>query len=145
MAARELTVVVLNHTNEELGLEPASTILDHGQWVDEPEWYPTQLILAGESGLWRCESRHFGSNIEGSVTYRILHETANRKVTFKWNIHYVGTNKFDHTCTMDEFGVRAFGGSGRHAVAVFVFGSSKLRAGKYVRGANRVETEPVKR
>ncbi|KFA70269.1 hypothetical protein S40285_09772 [Stachybotrys chlorohalonatus IBT 40285] len=66
MAARELIVVALNHTNEELNLEPQSPRLDHGEWMDVPESQPPQEIRAGESGIWRCKSRRIGTGVEGA-------------------------------------------------------------------------------
>lgn len=68
MAGKELVVVVLNHTNEELKLE-SEPRLEHGEWMDAPESQPPWEIRAGESGMWRCKSRHIGTGIAGSVTY----------------------------------------------------------------------------
>merc|ERR1712000_758862 len=124
MAARELIVVVLNHTNEELNLEPESLRLEHGEWMDAPDSQSPQEIRAGESGMWRCKSRHIGTGIEGSVTYRIVGYGTNDRVTLTWNVHYVGPNKFHHSCATEEFTVRVLGGAGKQAVAVFVFGKS---------------------
>ncbi|POR35427.1 Lysophospholipase [Tolypocladium paradoxum] len=66
MTVRDLIVVVLYHTNEELSLEPESPRLDRGEWMtDTAESQPPPEIRAGESGMWRCESRHAGAGIEG--------------------------------------------------------------------------------
>jgi hypothetical protein len=65
-------VLVLNHTNEELDLEPESPSLEHGQWMDTPESRPPTEILSGESGMLRCKSSHMYAGIEGSVTYRVV-------------------------------------------------------------------------
>lgn len=127
MTARELIVVVLNHINEELNLEPESAHLDRGEWTtDTPESEPPLEIRAGESGMWRCKSRHVGAGIEGSATYRIVGYGPNDKVTLSWDVRYVGPNKFSHSCEADEFTVRVLGGSGRQAVAVFVIGTSSI-------------------
>uniref|UniRef100_A0A0D2XTD3 Uncharacterized protein n=1 Tax=Fusarium oxysporum (strain Fo5176) TaxID=660025 RepID=A0A0D2XTD3_FUSOF len=85
MATRELLVVILNHTNEELNLEPQSPSLDHGHWIDAPDSRPPQMILAGESGMLRCKSSHIGGGVQGSVTYRVVGFEANNRVTFLWN------------------------------------------------------------
>ncbi|KAM6505438.1 hypothetical protein FSOLCH5_014655 [Fusarium solani] len=126
MAARELLVVILNHTNEELNLEPSSPSLDHGQWMDTSDSRPPQEILAGESGILRCKSHRVGMGVEGSVTYRIVGLEGRNKVTFKWNVHYLGQNKFDAACAADSFKVRVLGGHGNQAVVVFVFEPAKL-------------------
>ncbi|KAJ9419353.1 hypothetical protein FOXG_07242 [Fusarium oxysporum f. sp. lycopersici 4287] len=97
MAVRELIVMVLNHTNEELNLESESPRLGHGEWMDTPESQPPQEIRAGESGMWRCNSCHIGTGIEGSVTYRIAGYGTNNRVNLTWNVHYVGPNKFHHS------------------------------------------------
>lgn len=123
MAARELTVVLLNQTNEELALDPQSPRLDQGVWMtDTPESEPPLEVRAGESGIWRCKSRHVGDGTVGAVSYRIVGYGDNDKLTLSWDIRYVGANKFEHTCETSEFTVRVLGGSGRQAVAVFVFG-----------------------
>ncbi|KAH7142529.1 hypothetical protein DER46DRAFT_542682 [Fusarium sp. MPI-SDFR-AT-0072] len=112
MATRELLVIILNHTNEELNIEPQSPSLDHGHWIDTPDSRPPQMILAGESGMLRCK---------GSITYRVVGFDANNKVTFLWNVPYVGPNKFDCSCATDAFTVKVMGGRGNQAVVVFVF------------------------
>ncbi|EXK78838.1 hypothetical protein FOQG_16504 [Fusarium oxysporum f. sp. raphani 54005] len=121
MATRELLVIILNHTNEELNIEPQSPSLDHGHWIDTPDSRPPQMILAGESGMLRCKSSHIGGGIEGSITYRVVGFDANNKVTFLWNVPYVGPNKFDCSCAIDAFTVKVLGGRGNQAVVVFVF------------------------
>ncbi|KNB04609.1 lysophospholipase [Fusarium oxysporum f. sp. lycopersici 4287] len=121
MATRELLVVILNHTNEELNLEPQSPSLDHGHWIDAPDSRPPQMILAGESGMLRCKSSHIGGGVQGSVTYRVVGFEANNRVTFLWNVTYVGPNKFDYSCAIDAFTVKVLGGRGSQAVVVFVF------------------------
>lgn len=122
MTARELLVVILNHTNEELNLEAESPSLKHGLWMDTQDSRPPQEILAGESGMLRCKSRHLGTGIEGSVTYRIISFEGDNKVTFLWNVYYLGQNKFYFSCGVGGFTVRTLGGQGSQAVAVFVFG-----------------------
>jgi len=69
MASRELLVVTLNYTNEELNIEPESPSLDHAHWLDTSDSQPPLKILAGESGMLHCESNHIGRGFEGSVTY----------------------------------------------------------------------------
>lgn len=123
MAARELVVVVLNHTNEELSLEPGSARLALGEWTaGTPESQPPAGIRAGESAMWRCRSRRLGAGTAGSVAYRIVGYGAQSRVSFSWDVHYLTPSRFAHACDSDEFAVRALGGSGRQAVAVFVFG-----------------------
>jgi hypothetical protein len=122
MASRELLVVILNHTNEELNIEPESPSLDHAHWLDSTDSRPPQEILAGESGMLRCESNHIGRGFEGSVTYRIVGFEMNNKVTFSWNIPYVGLNKYNCSYPADAFTVKVLGGRGNQAVVVFVFG-----------------------
>lgn len=122
MTTRELLVVILNHTNEELDLEPESPSLDHGHWMDTPDSRPPPEILAGESGMLRCKSSHVGVGVGGSVTYGIVGYGANNKVTFVWNVPYVGPNRFDCSCAVDAFTVRVLGGRGTQPVVVFVLG-----------------------
>ncbi|KAI5455575.1 hypothetical protein BGZ63DRAFT_458668 [Mariannaea sp. PMI_226] len=126
MAARELLVVILNHTNEELNLEPGFPSLEHGQIMDTPDSQPPQEILAGESGLLRCKSHRVGMGVEGSVRYRIIGFEGRNTVTFVWNVHYLGQNKFDAACAVDSFKVRVLGGQGSQAVVVFVFEPANL-------------------
>jgi hypothetical protein len=121
-AIRELIVVVLNHTNEELNLEPESLRLDHGEWMDGPESQPPQDIRAGESGIWRCKSCHIGRGFTGGVTYRVAGYGTKNSVALTWDVRYAGPNKFHQSCTAEEFAVRVLGGSGKLAIAIFVFG-----------------------
>ncbi|KAH7142920.1 hypothetical protein B0J13DRAFT_636740 [Dactylonectria estremocensis] len=124
MVAREVVVVVLNQTNEELGLQQDSPHLEHGEWMTMTE-SPPQQILAGESGMWRCQARHIGTQIEGSVTYRIVGYGAANAVTFAWKVSLVEPNKFRHICSAEEFDVRIISGGGLQAVGVFVFEPAK--------------------
>lgn len=121
MTARELLVVILNHTNEELNLQPDSPTLKHGHLMDAPDSRPPLEILAGESGMLRCKSIHAGAGVEGSVTYRVVGFQANNGVTFMWNVPYLGPNKFDCSCAVDDFTVSILGGRGNQAVVVYVF------------------------
>ncbi|KAG8418377.1 Lysophospholipase 1 [Metarhizium acridum] len=121
MAARELIVILLNHTNEELSLEPGSPHLDHGDWMtDTPESEPPVEIRAGESGMWRCKSRHVGAGTVGAVSYRIVGYGEKDKISLSWDVRYVAPSKFEHLVESDEFTIRVLGGSGKQAVAVFV-------------------------
>ncbi|KAK7211668.1 hypothetical protein V2G26_018846 [Clonostachys chloroleuca] len=120
MAARELTVVILNHTNEELQLEPNSPQLDHGKQLN-PESPPPPYILAGESVIWSFKSTHIGAGIQGHVTYRMVGFEEDALVTFSWNVHVVSANKFCHSTTLEGFTTRVFGGAGKQGVAVFIF------------------------
>jgi hypothetical protein len=124
MATRELVVVILNHTNEELNLQPESPTLKHGNLIDAPDSRPPLEILAGESGLLRCKSNHIGAGIEGSLTYRVVGYGANNGVTFTWNLPYIGPNKFDGNCAVDDFTVTVLGGRGNQAVVVFILSKS---------------------
>lgn len=124
MAARELLVVILNHTNEELNLQPESPTLKHGNLMDSPDSRPPLEILAGESGMLRCKSNHVGVGVEGSITYRVVGFGANNGVTFVWNVPYIGPNKFDGYCAVDGFTVTVLGGRGNQAVVVFVLSKS---------------------
>ncbi|KAH7169675.1 uncharacterized protein B0J16DRAFT_359180 [Fusarium flagelliforme] len=100
MTNSSLVVIILNHTNEELNLEPQSPSLDHGHWMYTPNSRPPQMILAGE-------------NVVGFEV--------NNRVTFLWNVSYVGPNKFNRSCAIDAFTVKVLGGRGNQAVVVFVF------------------------
>ncbi|KAH7133741.1 hypothetical protein EDB81DRAFT_887553 [Dactylonectria macrodidyma] len=124
MVVREVVVVVLNHTNEELDLQPDSPHLEHGEWIATTE-SPPQEILAGESGMWRCQPSHIGTQIEGSVTYRIVGYGAANAVTFAWKTSLVEPNKFRYSCAAEDFDVKVIGGGGMQAVAVFVFEPAK--------------------
>jgi len=124
MATRELLIVILNHTNEELNTEPEWPTLNHGQWNKTPDLQPPQTILAGESGMLRCKSSHIGGGLDGSITYRIVGFEGRNEVAFMWSVPYVGANKFDASCAVSDFGVEILGGRGREAVVVFVFGES---------------------
>jgi hypothetical protein len=121
MATRELLVVILNHTNEELEIEPQSPSLDHGLWMATPDLQPPQTILAGESGMLRCKSSHIGGGVDGSITYQIIGFEPRNKVKFVWSVPYVGVNKFDSACACPEFKIDILGGRGNQAVIVFVF------------------------
>ncbi|KAK9445441.1 lysophospholipase Plb1 [Metarhizium brunneum] len=121
MAARELIVTFLNHTNEELSLVPGSVRLDHGEWMTgTPESEPPREIRAGESGMWRCKSRHVGSGTVGAVDYRICGYGEKDKISVSWDVRFVTPSKFEHKVESDEFAIRVLGGNGWPAVAVFV-------------------------
>ena len=124
MAARELVVVVLNQTNEELIMDRESLHLEQGEWMTgTPESQPPEEIRAGESGMWRGKPPHLGSGTTGSVKYRIAGYGPRDKLMFSWDVRYVGPSKFGHGSESDEFTIRVMGGSGRQAVAVFVVGT----------------------
>jgi hypothetical protein len=126
MATRELLVVILNHTNEELNTEPEWPALTHGHFEKAPDLPPPQTILAGESGMLRCKSSHIGSGIEGSITYRIVGFGPRNEVTFSWSVPYVGVNRFNAASAIPNFTVNILGGRGNQAVVVFVFGELAL-------------------
>ncbi|KAF5026368.1 hypothetical protein F66182_1576 [Fusarium sp. NRRL 66182] len=123
MATRELLVVLLNHTNEELSLDNQSPILAHGHWMEIPSLQPPQTILAGESGIFRCQSSYMGGKVEGSIIYRVVGFEGNNQLTLLWNVPYVGPNSFDYSCGLCTFTVKILGGKGNQAVVVFVFGA----------------------
>lgn len=123
MAAQELIVIFLNHTNEELTLVPGSVRLDHGEWMTgTPESEPPKEIRAGESGIWRCKSRHVGWGTVGAVDYYISGYGEKDKISVSWDVRNVVPSKFEPTVESDEFAIRVLGGSGWPAVAVFVLG-----------------------
>lgn len=125
MTTTQLTVVILNHTNEELELVPDLMRVESGEMVKADEYTPPKQILAGESAILPFKSIHIGSGIQGEVTYRMTGFEEEASVTFTWNVHLVSANKFTHSCTLDEFNTRLLGGGGKQAVAVFVLGKSK--------------------
>ncbi|EXK76630.1 hypothetical protein FOQG_18637 [Fusarium oxysporum f. sp. raphani 54005] len=129
MATRELLVVILNHTNEELNTEPEWPALTNGHFEKAPDLPPPQTILAGESGMLRCKSSHIGSGIEGSITYRIVGFGPRNEVTFSWSVPYVGVNRFNAASAIPNFTVNILGGRGNQAVVVFVFEPSQKTDG----------------
>lgn len=82
MTTRELIVVILNHTNEELNLEPQSPSLERGHWLDSLDIRPPSMMLGGESGVLRCQSNHVGGGVEGSITYHIVGFEQKKKVVY---------------------------------------------------------------
>ncbi|EMT69355.1 hypothetical protein ACKRZS_006463 [Fusarium odoratissimum] len=129
MASRELLVVILNHTNEELNTEPEWPTLVHGQFIKDADLPPPQAILAGESGMLRCKSNHLGGGVEGSITYRVVGFGPRNEVTFSWSVPYVGVNKFSAASAIPNFQVQTLGGHGNQAVVVFVFEPSQKADG----------------
>ncbi|KAH7200689.1 hypothetical protein BKA60DRAFT_582345 [Fusarium oxysporum] len=125
MATRELLVVILNHTNEELNTEPEWPALTHGHFEKALDLPPPQTILAGESGMLRCKSSHMGGGVEGSITYRIVGFGLRNEVTFMWSVPYVGVNRFSAASAIPNFTVNILGGRGNQAVVVFVFEPSQ--------------------
>jgi hypothetical protein len=121
MASRQLVVVVLNQTNEELSLVPESMSLTHGKWMDDPEARPPQEIRAGESGMWRCQAEHLGVQIEGGVCYSIVGYDSNLRLTFTWRIYSVRPNEFDQSCVIEGFEIQVIGGGGMQPIVVYVF------------------------
>uniref|UniRef100_A0A8H7TQK1 Uncharacterized protein n=1 Tax=Bionectria ochroleuca TaxID=29856 RepID=A0A8H7TQK1_BIOOC len=109
MAAKELTVVILNHTNEELQLQPESLQLELGELLDLSKPSPPKNVLAGESVIWSFRSAHIGGGIQGQVAYQMVGFEENASVTFHWSVHLVGTNKFTHTSSVDGFTTRVLG------------------------------------
>lgn len=126
MATRELFVVILNHTNEELNTELEWPTLTHGHFIKGPDLPLSQTILAGESGMLRCKSNHLGGKIEGSITYRIVGFGPRNEVAFTWSLPYIGVNKFSAASAIPNFKVHVLGGHGNQAVVVFVLGESAL-------------------
>ncbi|KAF5981531.1 hypothetical protein FCOIX_4179 [Fusarium coicis] len=126
MATRELLIVILNHTNEELIAESEWPPLNHGEWSKTLDLQPPQTILAGESGMLRCKSSHMGGGVDGSITYRIVGFEGRNEVTFIWSVPYVGANKFDACCAVSHFTIEILGGRGKEAAVVFVFGPAKM-------------------
>ncbi|KAM5364592.1 hypothetical protein ACJZ2D_011448 [Fusarium nematophilum] len=121
MTTRELLLVILNQTNEELSLEPGSLSLGRGEMMDTPDSKPPQEILAGESGMLRCKSSHIGRGVEGSITYQIVGYEGENRVKFVWDVPYLGANHFAGSSLADGFMVKILGGQGSQAVVVFVF------------------------
>ncbi|KAH7142514.1 acyl transferase/acyl hydrolase/lysophospholipase [Fusarium sp. MPI-SDFR-AT-0072] len=121
MATRELLVVILNHTNEELNTEPEWPTLTHGHFIKDSDLPSPQTILAGKSGMLRCKSNHLGGGIEGSITYRIVGFGPRNEVTFMWSVLYIGVNRFSAASAIPNFTVHTFGGHGSQPVVVFVF------------------------
>ncbi|KAH6645852.1 hypothetical protein BKA67DRAFT_87911 [Truncatella angustata] len=119
--SRDITVVVLNHTEDGLDLDPESRHLYCGQWEPSTS-LPPQSIRPRESVLWQCKSTGIGRGVEGSVTYRMSGAVPHDKVRFCWKIRYFGLNHYEAAVTRDGYGVRVLGGEGDHAVVVFVFG-----------------------
>lgn len=124
MASRELFVVILNQTNEELNAEVEWPTLTHGHFVKNPDLPPPQTILAGESGMLRCKSNHLGGKIEGSITYRMVGFGPRNEVVFTWSLPYIGVNRFHAASAIPNFQVHTLGGHGNQAVVVFVLGES---------------------
>jgi hypothetical protein len=90
--------------------------------MNTPNSRSLQMILAGESGMLCCKSSHIGGGIDGSLTYQVVGFEGNNKVAFKWNVPFVGQNKYDSACATDAFKVTVLGGHGNQAVVIFVFG-----------------------
>lgn len=120
MDSRHLAVIVLNHTNEELAMLPPSMHLDHGKWANPSESEPPQDILAGESGIWRCQAQHVGGRIEGSVSYSIVGYEPKASVSFMWKTYALRPNEFTSACSEEDFTVQVIGGNGTPATAVFI-------------------------
>ncbi|CZR40523.1 uncharacterized protein FPRO_05423 [Fusarium proliferatum ET1] len=129
MATRELLIVILNHTNEELTAEPEWPHLNRGNWTKSPDLQPPQTILTGETGMLRCKSSHIGEGIDGSITYRIIRFEGRNELAFMWSVPYVGANKFDACCAVSDFTVEVLGGRGKEAVVVFLFVNANDFAG----------------
>lgn len=121
MGRRGVTVIVLNHSDEELDLDTESVHLWHGQWAPA-ESMPPEVIQPRESVLWYCKATGLGRGIEGSVTYRMAGPVPHDKVRFQWKNRYFGPNFYGGQTTRDGYTVHAKGGQGGDSVVVFVFG-----------------------
>ncbi len=90
MASRELLVVFLNQSNEELNLEAESPRVEDDRPQDDPEARPPLEIGARESGMWHCKAPHRRRDRGVCSRTRIVGHGANDKVTLAWDVHYVG-------------------------------------------------------
>ncbi|KAB5549413.1 hypothetical protein GE09DRAFT_1288073 [Coniochaeta sp. 2T2.1] len=119
-AARSVTILVANFTDEQLELDKESTHLSRGAWSQDTTT-PT-VIKPGGSVLWRCRSYSVGQGIEGSVTYHFAGEIPHDKARFTWKSRVFGPNKYDAVTSRKECKIAVEGGGGVHACVAFIVG-----------------------
>ncbi|CAB4472733.1 hypothetical protein RhiirA5_406981 [Rhizophagus irregularis] len=87
---RRTTVVVINHTSDQLNLIPYSVNLSSGTW----EQYPSDTISpSGGEVQWRCKASF--ARTEGSAIYQGAHG----RITFYWaNPFFNPNNVYSVTC-----------------------------------------------
>ena len=86
MAARSTSIVLHNHTTEDLTL--TSTDLPHGAWTVPPP----DGIGPGADGAWESESDGIATGTEGSAVYAIGGQ--GDSVRIDWDNPFGGTNKY---------------------------------------------------
>jgi hypothetical protein len=123
LASREVTVVVVNQSHDQLELDSGCTQLWRGKWEDEvPGSVVPEMIRPGESVIWRCKSTGVAKGIEGSVTFHMAGHPPHDKVRFTWKNRYFGPNAYNAQTTRDGYKIDVEGGEGARAVVVFVLG-----------------------
>ncbi len=86
MAARSISIVLHNHTDQDLTL--TSSDLPHGAWTQKPP----DNIDADADGSWESESDGIATGTQGSAVYAIGGD--GDSVLISWDNPFAGTNKF---------------------------------------------------
>jgi len=123
---RSTMIVLLNRTNEELCLDTNSRQPLKGIWTTD--MCPPTSILAGESGLWQSKSSKLGRGTMGFVAYRIAGDPNQHVVVTSWQNPFFGYNTYQGSVAQEEFEVQVHGGSGTHAIGVFVLQNTNGRS-----------------
>lgn len=124
LASRQVTVIIVNHSEEMLELDTDSVKLWRGKWSGEVAGsVVSPAIRPGESVLWRCQSTGVAKGIDGSVTFRIAGPPPHDRVRFTWKNRYFGPNAYHAQTTREGYKIEVEGGQGARAVVVFVLGT----------------------
>ncbi|KAK5658987.1 hypothetical protein OQA88_1073 [Cercophora sp. LCS_1] len=117
-ASREVTVLIINDTPDQLELDSQSAQLKQGEWGDDT---PGQAVIKpGGSAMMNCRSAGIGRGAEGSVMYRFAGQPPHDRVKFSWKNRYFGPNVYDGETSREGYRVAVQGGDGADAIVAFI-------------------------
>jgi hypothetical protein len=122
LGSRRVTILILNHTPNQLELDPESAQLRRGKWEEIVEQAAIpEAISPGGSLLLRCQSKGFARAVEGSVTCRLAGHAPHDSVRFTWKSRFLGGSAYTAQTSREGYTVDVDAGGGAKAVVVFVF------------------------
>jgi hypothetical protein len=124
LGSRRVTILILNHSPNQLELDPESAQLRRGKWEEAGEAVVPDAITPGGSLLLRCRSTGFARSVEGAVTCRLAGHAPHDSVRFTWKSRYVCPSAYAAQTSREGCTIDVDAGGGANAVVVFVFRKS---------------------
>ena len=120
-ASRGLSLLIVNHTAEQLELQGDNTQLWRGKWGKGSP--VSGVIEPGGCATWSCSSAGVAHGLAGYVTYRFVGDPPHDRIRFSWKSRYFGPNAYSAETSREGLRLMVKGGGGAHAfVALFIGG-----------------------